>query len=244
MMLPLLLALLVPASDTGQAWRASAGYAFESFTSQRATWQAYQVRVERKLRHGSVALEMGDASRFSLWDQSLALDAYQTLWRRAYGNVRLAVAPGAQVLPRSDVTAEIYQGVPGGWEASAGYRRMSFPGTSVNIWDASLAKYAGDWYLRARLMAVPQSGRLGGGLALEARRYLRTADDYLDASAGVGHEVITLPIAPVVAASRFLAARYQGFFSTHVGISVGATYNSQQGIPDRRGLALGIICRW
>jgi YaiO family outer membrane protein len=246
MMLPVLFALAAQASDTGQAWRASAGYGFEAFTSQRAAWQAYQLRLERRIKSGSVALEMGDASRFSLWDQTAALDTYHGLWRRAYGNLRLALAPGSRVLPRSDVTAELYQGFAGGWEASAGYRLMSFPGQHVNIWDGSLARYAGPWYLRARLTAVPQSGKLGGGLAVEARRYLRTADDYLDVSAGVGNEVVTVPLPtpPLIASSRFLAARYQGFFSIHVGAGVGATYNAQQGIPDRRGVAIGIIYRW
>jgi YaiO family outer membrane protein len=245
-MLPLLLALAAQAGDTGQVWRASAGYGVESFASQRADWQAWQLRLERRFRGGSAALEAGDASRFAVWDQTAALDTYHTLWARAYGNVRVAVAPGARVLPRADVTAELYQGFAAGWEASAGWRLMSFPGQRVDIWDASLARYAGAWYLRARLTAVPQSGRLGGGLALEARRYLRTADDYLDVSAGAGNEVVTLPppAAPVVAASRFLAARYQGFFTTHVGIGAGATYNAQQGVPDRRGIQVGLIYRW
>ena len=246
MILPLLLAALLPATagDTGQVWRASAGYGFEAFTAQRATWQAYQTRVERRFRDGSLALELGDASRFSLWDQTVTLDGYRTLWRRAYGHLALAVGPGARVLPRSDVSGEIHQGFAGGWEVSAGYRHMSFVGQGVGIWHASLAKYAGDWYLHARATAVPQAGKLGGGLALEARRYLATADDYLDVMGGAGNEVVTLASGPVVAASRFLAGRYQGFFTRHLGATIGGTWNAQQGIPDRRGLTVGVLYRW
>ena len=248
MIVPFLLAALLPATagDTGQVWRASSGYGFEAFTAQRATWHAWQTRLERRFTGGSVALELGDASRFSLWDQTVTLDSYHTLWRRAYGHLALGVGPGALVLPRSDISAEVYQDFAAGWEASAGYRRMSFVGSGVTIWDASLAKYAGNWYLRSRLTAVPQAGKLGGGLGLEARRYLATADDYHDVSGGVGNKVITLPppAGPVVAASRFLAGRYQGFFTQHLGVTFGGTWNSQSGIPDRRGLAVGLIYRW
>ncbi len=227
------------------AWRAGFEYGFESFTEGRAAWQTYTARVERKSAHGAIALEAVDATRFSLWDQALAVDVYRTLWSRAYGNLRVAVAPGAQVLPRSDVTAELYQGIGGGWEASAGYRRMTYPGHRVDLWGASLGKYVGNWYLVARATAVPQSGKLGGGAWLLVRRYLSTADDYLDVSAGVGAEVATLAADSVaVSHSQFLTARLQRFVTSRLGLTFGATWNSQQGLGTRRGLALGVIYRW
>jgi YaiO family outer membrane protein len=232
-------------SSAQAAWRAGLEYGFESFTTGRATWQTYTARVERKFVHGALALEAMDATRFSLWDQAAALDAYRTLWRLAYGNLRVALAPGARVLPRSDVTAEVYQGVRGGWEASAGYRRMSYPGRGVDLWGASLGKYVGDWYVVARGTAVPRSGKLGGGASLLVRRYLQTADDYLDVSGGLGSEVATIAAdSVVVSGSRFLTARLQRFVTPSLGITLGATWNIQQGIPARRGLALGVNYRW
>jgi len=234
------------ATDTAAAqWRASLVYGFEDFTSSWTTWQSWTARLERKSPSGSVALEAATASRFGLWDQGGALDTYHLLWRRAYGNVRLGLAPGARVTPRLDFTTEVYQGLPGDWEASAGYRRMNYAGSGVNLWGASLARYAGNWYLVARLTAVPQSGRLGGGVSLLVRRYLETADDFLDVSGGTGAEVVTLAADSVaVERSRFLAVRLQRFVTTTVGFALAATYNTQQGIPTRRGLSLGAMYRW
>ena len=226
-------------------WRASAGYAFESFTSRLAAWQAYTLRAERHVAGGSLALEGQVATRYGLWDQSVALDAYHTLWRGAYGNLRVAVAPGARVLPRSDLTAEVYQGFGPGWEASAAYRRMNYPANGVDLWGVSLGKYVGNWYVVARATAVPQSGRLGGGAWLLVRRYFATADDYLDLSGGVGSEVTTLAADSVtVSHSQFLAARVQHFVTLGLGFTLGATWNAQQGLPVRRGLALGVLYRW
>ncbi len=236
----------VPAADSGHgSWRAGLQYGFEDFTAARATWQTWTARVERRWAVGSLAFEAEDATRFSLWDQAAALDGYRTLWRHAYGNLRVSVAPGAQVLPRSDVTAEIYQGIAGGWEASAGYRRMGYAGNGVNLWGASLGKYAGDWYVVVHATAVPQSGKLGGGAWLLVRRYLATADDYVDVSGGAGSEVATLAADSVaVSHTRFLAANLQRFVTPRFGLTLGATWNAQQGIPNRRGLVLGVVYRW
>jgi YaiO family outer membrane protein len=255
-MMPLLAMALAAAAaaDTGAAtadtagraaWRAGLEYGFEAFTTSRAAWQTYTARVERKSARGSIALEAVDATRFSLWDQAAALDAYRTLWAHAYGNLRVSVAPGAQVLPRSDVTAELYQGIGRGWEASAGYRRMNYAGRGVDLWGASLGKYVGNWYVVARATAVPQSGRLGGGAWLLVRRYLQTADDYVDVSGGAGSEVATLAADSIaVSHTQFLAARAQHFVSPRVGLTLGATWNVQQGIPARRGLTFGAMYRW
>ena len=235
------------AADTAapMSWRAGFEYGFESFTMSRAAWQTYTARLERKIAHGSIALEGEDATRFSLWDQAVALDAYRTLWRRAYGNLRVSVAPGAQVLPRSDVTAEVYQGGGGGWEVSAGYRRMNYAGHGVDLWGASLGKYVGNWYVVARATAVPQSGKLGGGAWLLVRRYLGTADDYLDVSGGVGSEVATVAVDSVaVSRTQFVTARLQRFVTPRLGLTLGATWNAQRGIPTRSGLALGVLYRW
>ena len=234
-----------PDSAAGVSWRAGLEYGFESFTVARAAWQTWTARLERKVARGSIALELVDATRFSLWDQGAALDGYRTLWRGAYGNLRVGVAPGARVTPRLDLTAEVYQAIRGGWEASAGYRRMNYPGEGVDLWSGSLGKYAGDWYVVAHATAVPRSGRLGGGVWLLVRRYLATADDYVDLSGGVGSEVATLAVDSVaVSHADFLAARAQHFVTPRLGLTLGATWNTQQGIPARRGLALGVVYRW
>jgi len=257
-LLTFLLAAAAPGigvSDTGQVtrpretdttvWTASLEYGFQAFTHVDAAWQTWTARFERRTAAGAIALEAGDATRFALWDQSLALDAYPKLWRRAYGNLRIGVAPGARVLPRSDVLAELYQGVGGGWEISGSYRRMSYPGQSVNLWGASIAKYLAHWYVVARATAVPQAGKLGGGAWLTVRRYLATTDDYLEVSGGGGSEVVTLAADSVtVNTSQFLAARLVQYLTVRVALTAGATWNVQQGLPARRGLSLGLGYRW
>lgn len=234
-----------PRETDTTVWMAAADYGFEAFTHGLAAWQMWTARIERRTPAVAVALEATDASRFALWDQQAALDAYPKLWRHAYGNLRVAVAPGARVLPRSDITGEIYQAVGRAWEISASYRRMNYPDRGVNLWGVSVARYMPHWYVVARATAVPLSGRLGGGAWLTVRRYLATTDDYVDLVGGSGSEVVTLGAgSTVVNHSQFFAGRLQQSLSHRLALTAGGTWTSQQGLPTRSGLTLGANYRW
>ncbi len=234
-----------PAADTGAPrWQASLTGGFESFTSQRTPWWAWDARIERRDGHGTLAAEAVLARRFSLTDGGGAADVYQVLWPRAYGNVRVVLAPGARVVPRLDASAELYQGVGAGWELSAGYRRMSYAGGGVDVWAASAAKYAGNWYLRVRGTLVPTAGTVGGALGLLVRRYLASSDDLVDVSASAGKDVVTLgPALLEVRSTTEAALRVQRFVTPRWGLSATATYASEQGIPTRTGVTIGILRR-
>lgn len=262
-MSPLLLALLLtaPPADTGGAlrWHATLGYGFEAFTQGRTPWQSASAEVGRRFDHGAVIGQVLAARRFGLTDGGVAVDAYRTLWPRAYGNLRVQVDPGADVLPRLDVAAELFHGVRGGFEFSAGYRRMQYAGDHADLISAGAGAYAGNWYLRSRAVVVPRSipvppgGASGGALhasvSLAVRRYFATADDYLDVQGGLGEEVIAtgaFPSGPLVEVrrTRYLAATFRTFPTPRLGLSVGATFNGTDGFPDRRGLTAGVTTRW
>ena len=249
----LLLALLalVPPADSGNGlrWQGTLGYGFEAFTRDQATWQSASAQVGRRFDHGTVIGELLAARRFDLTDEGFAVDAYRTLWRGAYGNLRTQVDPGAEVLPRLDVAAEVFQNAKGGFEFSAGYRRMQYAGDHADLWTAGAGKYAGNWYLRARTIVVPRGGTTAVSVSLAVRRYFATADDYLDVQGGLGEELITLgtgPSGPLVEVrrNRYLAATFRTFVTARLGVTVGATFNGTDGLPDRRGLTAGLTTRW
>ncbi len=236
---------VAPAQDSVAAphWRAALAGGFESFSSLRTPWLTWLARVERRDRRGTIAAEAVLDRRFSLWDAGGAVDVYHVLWRRAYGNLRVVAAPGARVIPRVDASAELYQGLGAGLEVSASYRRMTYPGGGVDLWGASAAKYAGDWYVRVRGVAVPRNGELGGSLGLLVRRYLGTPDDLVDVSGAAGKEVVTVGPGPLLElrTTTELALRLQKFVTPRTGLSLIATYAAEQGIPTRTGLTAGII---
>ena len=245
-MIPLLLAATLLIPDTGRVWRAGFSYGFEDFTGARDTWHAATVHVGRRFARGTVIGEFVYARRFHQDRGGLAIDAYHDLWRRAYGNVRVQRVPGGGVVPKTDVAGEAFQGLPGGWEISGGYRRMAFDSNASDIWSAGVARYAGDWYLRARALLIPRPGTTGAVL-VSVRRYLATPEEYLDVLVGIGSEVIVadsdLGVGDV-RATRSAALTWRRSLTPGLGIQVGAAWNDTEGLPVRRGLAFGVTHRW
>lgn len=239
-------ALAASPADTGARWQATLQYGFEAFTHTLAAWQAASARLERHTRAGTFALEALTATRYGLKDGGAAADVYWNAWRRAYVNARLQILPGAAVLPRVDALVEAYQGLPRGWEVSAGYRRMAFLGTGVSLWSASAAKYAGYWYVRSRLTVVPQAGRVGASAGLLARRYLRSDLSLVELQGGVGREVVVLGAGPVVDVrpTQFVAGRAQVEVARGLALAVTATLDAQEGLPNRRGITVSVLHRW
>lgn len=240
----IVLALLL-VQDTVPAWRASATYGYEALSGGRPAWHAATLRLSRRTGRRTLAAEALVARRFDLSDAGVAGEAWSPLWRRAYGSLRVQVAPGAAVLPTTDVALDLYQGLSGGWEAAGGYRRMQF-GRGVDIYHAGLAKYAGNWYLRGRLTFVPRGGTTGTSGFAAGRRYGATADDWWEIGGGLGEELITVGAGPAVAVRRngVALARVQRYVTPRTGMAAGVTYNGTRGFSSRTGVSVSLLRRW
>jgi YaiO family outer membrane protein len=243
-MIAAVLALAFAAQDS-VPWRVQVTYGVEGFVRDRAPWHAAAAAVSRRAGRHTLQVEVDGHSRFGLTDVTAGAEGYLVVAPRTYVDLRAVVGPGADVVARADLGAELYRGVGAGWELSAGWRRLAYAATDVGIASASAARYQGDWYLRARVSAAFQGGREGPGGALLARRTFGNADDLVEAQGGLGQEVVTLaPQVVDVVRTAFLAARGQRRMAARWGVSAAATWNRQDGIPDRAGLTLGVFSRW
>lgn len=236
------------------AWTMEAGASRERYLTDEVGWAAegrQDIAIYRRHAAGSVGIGAFRASRFGRSEGGAMVDAYRTLWPRAYGNIRVQLAPGGVVLPESDVSAEVYQALTGGWEPSAGVRRLGYP-DPVIVGSLSVGKYVGDrWFGRIRGSLASRRGGGGGasGSAL-ARRYLGSAQEFVELAAGAGEEAV---IAGVTAAdapdvdirrTRFVEAGGRRYFTRSVGGALTGTLRSFEGIPDHGALRLGLLLRW
>ncbi len=231
------------------AWFAGLWYERDFISSdlpQWTDWAGVRAAAVRELPRGAIGLELFVAERFVLRDRGMLVDAYGELWNRAYGNLRLRVTPGADVLPGKDVRGELFQAWPGGWELSGSGWWMDFPEHDATVLGVGLARYLGSWYLRE----VVTLGRLAGESALSARvlarRYLHPPREYVEVSGGVGKEVVVLGAGPVVdvRGTRFVQAGLQKFLTPTWGVAATLAYNRFQGAPSRRGGSVGVLARF
>ena len=106
-----------------------------------------------------------------------------------------------------------------------------------------MAKYAGQWYLRGQLLAVP--GDKGSELFAKAaaRRYLGTVDDFLEVGVGAGGEVEYGPGEPLYTTMQVLMIRGQKFFLPKLGLTVAGSYQLNEDY-NQLGLILGAMTRF
>jgi YaiO family outer membrane protein len=246
------LLLLTPAGPADTAvprpWRAETSYAVDWHRRDRTAWQTARMAIGRRLGSATVIGEALTAARFDQWDQALAGEAYVAIRPRLSGYARVQAAPSADVLPTTDLSGELTRGLSGGWEVSAGYRRMGFELGAVHIVGLSAARYAGHWYLQARGTMVPRGGLVGLGLGLRARRYFDPdrPDQFIELYSVAGKEVI-LPdpgLDPDVRGTTSAGARLQRRVGAGWGVTAMAGWTRESRSPSRVGVGAGLYLTW
>ena len=84
---------------------------------------------------------------------------------------------GFVLFPRYRLAADVYQNLPRGFEASAGFRHFRFR-DPTNLYTASLAKYLGKWLITGRTFLSRDQAGLSHSIQIKARRYFAGVDRY------------------------------------------------------------------
>lgn len=240
--------LLVPAAVSGQT---SPGLTFgvgferqfiDSELPQWEDWESYSGWAQFRGQRGTVRAEVATQQRFGERDQSFTFDGYHTLGEGRYGHLRFRTTPDAQVLPSWDVRGEIFQ-VFGSWEGSASWWHMDFE-QSVRVVGLGLARYEGDWYLRASGTRSTNSGESAWSGNLLARR---SNDDggALTLVGGRGSEVVLLGVGPVIdiRTTTVLRAELERWLTERVGITAVVGRHTFEGAPARFPVSIGVALR-
>jgi YaiO family outer membrane protein len=254
-----LLAALQPRAGSPDA-AVAAGYTWAASFSASATDAGSGPRSNDQtasVRHytprGSVALEALRAHRFGRQDHAWALDAYAGLWRGAYANLRYQHSATSRLFPANAGRAEIWQALGQGWEASLSDDVLGFDGR-VNIYGASLARYAGNFYVQLRHQNIVSPGSRGSGDRLLARWYYAgDADSYAELSANRGRSDDPLSLAGGRSRSGGGGLTLVRYFTPQWGGRAGATFaraavggnpGNPGGAGSERGVSFALVRRW
>lgn len=157
----------------------SAGIAVEDLPAD--LWQEEHVALQIR----SVIARASHVAFADAEDEQLELEAYPKLGARSYLYLAGAVSTESILYPEWRLGAEYYRSFGGGFEASAGYRRLEFA-APVDLATVSLGKYAGNWLLQGRVYRTEDDA---SWQAL-ARRYLNDDGSYVGVRAGLGRDEI------------------------------------------------------
>lgn len=235
------------AQSPASGWGGAAGYSVEAFRTDREAWQQSRVAVQRRFAAGAASLEAGHWRRNGATDLFLATDLYRAAGAAGYGNLRVQVAPGSEAIARTDVLGEGYVSLGGGWEGSVGVRHLTFASNAVALGTGSVARYAGNWLVRARVVVSPGEAT-GVSTALSARYLVDGVGGltapFVEATVGQGQEPVVAPgAAATIRRSWVVAVRGQRPVLGPVGLSLSGSYTAD-GTLTRWGADIGLVTRF
>ena len=188
----LLAVAALPAASAAQSARDSAfartvgmEYEYVYFEGDQEPWQLASLSLRQVLPGGSVIGRVNYADQYGESGVQLEMDAYPRLGRSTYAYLNAGYAPSG-FFPDWRLGGELYGNFAGGWEASAGVRRMQFDTTGVTLLTGSVGKYVGNYWVSLRPYVDPNGGEPSASGALIGRRYFADADHYVGASVSYG----------------------------------------------------------
>ena len=144
----------VDALAARRPWSLVLGYDYERFDDKRITWREASGTIQRTTAAGPFLVRATLAERFGLRDGQFELEARPRLRSGTYLHIAYALALDHQLFPQHRVAVDVAQALGGGFEVSAGFRRLQFD-VPAEIYRGALNKYAGNWVIAARVMLVP-----------------------------------------------------------------------------------------
>ena len=152
-------------------WSAALAYGRDTFSDDRAPWDETSITLGRETPVGSVLARASQADRFGLRDRQYEVEFYPTFRAGTYAFVEAGVGDSETLYPSHRVSADLYQSLGHGFEASAGFRLLKFSSTTA-IYVGTLTKYTGNWMITGKLFDVPDKV-LGATQSyhLQVRRY-------------------------------------------------------------------------
>ncbi|CUQ65033.1 YaiO family outer membrane beta-barrel protein [Candidatus Nitrospira inopinata] len=143
------------------------GYGQFGYTRGIQTEHAVLVEAAKSIGEQTLVGRVESLHRFGFHDVPISAELYSPLWARAWGYVAAQGTVDARFTPTYSVAGELYQGLGiihsllSIFEASVGYRRLSYRTDDINLFMPSLTVYLPfDTWLTEQLYWVPETGAM------------------------------------------------------------------------------------
>jgi YaiO family outer membrane protein len=151
----------------------------------RDPWQIAALSYGRKTRLGTVIARANLARRFGNTGLQGEIDAYPKISENNYGYLNYGFSQSS-VFPKHRAGAEWYHNFPKSFEGSIGVRLLYFSSSPVDIYTATLGKYAGNYWISLRAFVTPDSTGTSVSGLVQVRRYFSDPENYIGLRLGYG----------------------------------------------------------
>lgn len=211
-----------PSEEQEAINRARVEYGYVHLSGGADPWHLVTGEVSRRTRAGTLVARVDFAERFGMTGVQVEADAYPRISERLYGYVNVGHS-GAEIFPEWRYGAELYGSLPGGFEASAGFRRLEFDEVDVTLYTGSVSRYVGNWYLSARpYVTAGDDESVASGTVL-ARRYYDRGRSFATLTVGAGTTPSESPV--LIDYQRANTVRVGGYGTTALGARLGLRWS-------------------
>ncbi|GAB1451836.1 hypothetical protein MASR2M47_18920 [Draconibacterium sp.] len=151
----------------------------------RDPWQITALTYSRKTKLGSVIARANYANRFGNKGFQYEIDAYPKFTENSYVYLNYGFSNNS-LFPKNRYGMEWYQNLPKAFEASLGMRLLQFSDSYVDIYTATIGKYAGNYWLSLRSYVTPDTTGTSVSGSFQVRRYFSDPENYLGFKMGYG----------------------------------------------------------
>jgi len=151
----------------------------------RDPWQITALSYSRKTKLGSVIARANYANRFGNKGFQYEIDAYPKFTENSYVYFNYGFSKNS-LFPKNRFGLEWYQNLPNAFEASLGMRLLQFSDSYVDIYTATIGKYAGNYWFSLRSYVTPDTTGTSVSGSLHIRRYFSDPENYVGLKMGYG----------------------------------------------------------
>ncbi|MEX2602055.1 MAG: YaiO family outer membrane beta-barrel protein [Balneolaceae bacterium] len=170
---------------SGQNYTLSASFTYDQFSDIFDPWKNSYLQLGRSTPIGTVIARLNYADRFGSTGIQPEIDFYPGIADGLYAYLNFGYTTST-LYPGMRIGGELYKRLPGGFEASFGFRHMRFESSDITIFTGSLSAYYRTWYLSIRPYLTPGSSGLSRSFNLTLRRYLDGPGNYITIRGGFG----------------------------------------------------------
>jgi YaiO family outer membrane protein len=170
----------------GPNWEAGIAESNIFYGDKRSSWHETAVDISRHFTSGWVTATFSHATWFGEGSNLIDLQSYPSIRHGTYAFVDVAFSPDATLYAHRRLGGEIFQSLPRGFEASAGFRYMRFNSNTL-LYTGSVGKWFGNYWVLGRTFIDPDP--LTGtstSFQLSFRKYYDDADRFIGLRLGEG----------------------------------------------------------
>ncbi len=166
-------------------YAATVSYRHDQFSGDFESWNIWQFELSRETSYGTIQGDIQHANMFGGNGLQFNMNVYLRIYEGLFAHVNAGYSD-SEIFPQYRYGVSLFKSLPADYEVEAGFRRLEFSATPINIYTIALSKYWRSYLFTARSYLVPSTKGGSQSITVLARRYFADPSMYVSLMGGYG----------------------------------------------------------